>query len=427
MLAASERLATTGGKLPRMFKAVQLVAVVCAVASGPMVASAQDADGEVADTWVEEVEPSAPSTDDGLEPDASVANEVGEPLDEEVDGEAPGEDVIDSAVGVEVEPLEILLLPILLSENIDPVVGHHVSSAAIEHLSTAGYRVVDVDTMERAIRDTRTPARPSSAELWSVMFAAGAKRAAFFFVTAEAGQYVLQLQAASADGAGPFSGQAATASAELRGAVSALIDRVLPAPSAFDHAEAAAIQARSSEVYNFEDSRDQPEPLAPAATFQPALPPPAFARRPPAPDQGRRFEVALTTQAAFGIGDDFFYNHLVGVRAGVRLTRMWGLLLEFSYANLNGRDDREHSLLPILSVQARFTLSRRFPISLPVRLGVGYLFFNGPVVRASAGLNYALSDRFEIGLDVIAPIVWFRKDQETLASMTVGLEAIVRL
>lgn len=400
------------------------------------VASAQEVTEGLAETWAENASDEggvdAPTGDGAGEGEhAGASGESGGTAENNGDVEADESEprVLETAVSSSVasdnssemtRALELLVLPILLSENIDPVVGHHVSANAIEAFTAAGHTIVDVDRMERAIVQAGTPLRPSSAELWNVMFAADADRAVFFFVTARGGQYVVELRAASADGAGPFSGEVAASSSDLREAVVELCGRTLPPATSFDHEEAASIRARSQTVYDFEGTGGQNEPIARPSITSPFAPPPA-------PERGRLFELALTTQSAFGIGDEFFYNHLIGVRAGVRLTRMWAILFEFSYANLNGRDGREHSLLPLLSVQARFPLSRRLPLSLPVRFGVGYLFFNGPVVRASAGLNYALSDRFEIGLDIIAPIIWFRDNQDTLASMTIGLEAIVRL
>lgn len=313
-----------------------------------------------------------------------------------------------------VSQLRVLLLPILIAPGLDVSLGRHVSAPAIATLESMGYEMVSASAMQEAVQAARTPRYPSAADLWAVMFPADAERAVFLYISAARGQYEVELRAASADGTGPFSGNMTSTAEDLHDNVMQLVRNVMPAPAQYDEQAAAQIRAGSA--------------VSGAEAVQPM--PVSNARRPPirAPDPlGRRFELALTTQAAFGIGEETFYNHLIGVRAGVRLTPMWGLLLDLSYANLNGRDGRAHSFLPMLSLQARIRLSRSLGLSMPVRAGIGYLVKNGAVARFSAGLNLELGERFELGLDLVAPTIWFRPGLATIASMNVGLELIVRL
>jgi hypothetical protein len=46
---------------------------------------------------------------------------------------------------------------------------------------------------------------------------------------------------------------------------------------------------------------------------------------------------------------------------------------------------------------------------------VGYLAFNGPVGRISAGLAYGLSENWEIAADLLAPTLYFLPDRVAFA------------
>ncbi len=63
---------------------------------------------------------------------------------------------------------------------------------------------------------------------------------------------------------------------------------------------------------------------------------------------------------------------------------------------------------------------------MPIRAAIGYLPFNGPVLRLSAGINIPLSSRIELGFDILTPTFWFLPDQ-TVVSLNVAAELIYRL
>jgi hypothetical protein len=64
-------------------------------------------------------------------------------------------------------------------------------------------------------------------------------------------------------------------------------------------------------------------------------------------------------------------------------------------------------------------------VTIPLRAAVGYLPFNGPVIRLSAGLNYAISEHWEIGADILTPTFWILPDR-TAVSLNIALEGTYR-
>ena len=52
--------------------------------------------------------------------------------------------------------------------------------------------------------------------------------------------------------------------------------------------------------------------------------------------------------------------------------------------------------------------------------------FNGPFVRISAGLNLPISERVELGIDLIAPTFWVIPGRVAV-SADIGLELLYRL
>ena len=104
-----------------------------------------------------------------------------------------------------------------------------------------------------------------------------------------------------------------------------------------------------------------------------------------------------------------------------------GVVDGFSSAVLRGKDGRAHNILTYLQIEDRVRISSASDITIPLRLGIGYLPFNGPVVRFSAGLNLPVSSRVELQLDVLAPTFWILPNEQTAVSLNPALELIVRL
>jgi len=139
----------------------------------------------------------------------------------------------------------------------------------------------------------------------------------------------------------------------------------------------------------------------------------------------RRFQITLQTEAAFGTTPSFFYNHLAGARFDVRITRELLVGGYVGYVNAEGRGERVSNMLFLLQGEYRVRVSPTFDLTIPLRVALGYMPFNGPVIRISAGLNYPISEDFEIGIDLLAPTFWILP-QDVAFSLNVALEATYR-
>ncbi len=318
------------------------------------------------------------------------------------------------------------------TSGIDPVVGQHVTHVMRETLAQMGYTVSGRDETVAAAQQLRMPYPPGPADLWRMTQAASVDRAAFARVWAHEGQYVFELSVASADGSGPFFARGSSDAANLYPVVERLTRQAMPAPSAWDAAAAERYRSGTGLVASSPTSpgtqtTPAATPFAPAgSTGGPALRPQTPAEARAATSPGRRFQLSFATESAIGADSRRFYNHLLDLSLGVRLRRSILLSLHLEYANLNGRDQREHNLMPLLMVEKRLQLSPGLDLTIPIRGGLGFLPFNGPVVRISAGLNYALTDRFEVFADLLAPTFWI-VDQEVFVSMNVALGVTLRL
>ena len=133
-----------------------------------------------------------------------------------------------------------------------------------------------------------------------------------------------------------------------------------------------------------------------------------------------RFRLAVQTEAAFGVSGGSFYNQLAGARLDYRFTREIALGGYLGYANLKGMDGRAHSVLPYLNLEYEPRLGAS-AFGLPLRFGTGYLPNNGPYLRLSAGVSYAMSEHTAIAIDVLTPTFWVVHDR-SLVSLGTAVE-----
>ncbi len=302
--------------------------------------------------------------------------------------------------------------------GIDAVVGQYVDRTIREVATEMGYEVVPRAATVAAAQRLRMPYPPAPADLWRATYVARAHRGIFAKVWAHEGRYVTEVTVASVDGGGPFFARGTSGNEDLGEVVTRLVRETLPLATQWD-AAAAEQHARG---------QAQPQqPVTPAQTFTPRprlrrLP--AIRRRSTRPT--RRFDIALQTEAAFGVGSDFFYNHLFGARLGFRITTNSMLGLYFGYANLRGRDGRAGNMLMYLQYEHRLRPSMRSDFSIPIRAAIGYVPFNGPYFRLAAGVNIPLSSRVEIAFDILNPTFWLLPNS-TAVSFDVAAEMIFRL
>jgi hypothetical protein len=130
---------------------------------------------------------------------------------------------------------------------------------------------------------------------------------------------------------------------------------------------------------------------------------------------------ALRLEPQFGVSGGKFFNQLVVARLDYRFTSTVSLGPSIAYINLKGHDGRASNALFAIELEHRPTLGDGSPWAVPLRFSPGYLPQNGPVLRLSAGLSYALSPHVDIVLDAMAPTFWVIKNT-TVVSFGSGLE-----
>lgn len=307
--------------------------------------------------------------------------------------------------------------------GVDPIVGAHVTAQLRRTGAAMGYRVLSAAETGAAVARLRMPYPPTPADLWRLTYVAEAQRGAFARVWAQGGRYVVELVAASLDGTGPFYGRATAGAADLRQVVGQLAESTLPPPGRWSTTRTPPVGARPAPPPPTEEDRAAgASEASDAVTPRPA---PRRTRRAPEPI-GRRFQLVLQTEGAIGTSQDTFYNHLLGMRLDWRIARTLLLGAYVGYANLRGKAGRVGNLLAYLQIENRVRPSSRSSLTIPLRLAVGYLPFNGPVVRLAAGLNVPLSDRFELGFDLLTPTFWVLPDR-VVVSLDLAAELIWRL
>jgi len=134
-----------------------------------------------------------------------------------------------------------------------------------------------------------------------------------------------------------------------------------------------------------------------------------------------RVRYAFQVEPAFGVAGGSFYNQLAGARIDYRFTQEIALGGYLGYANLKGKDGRAHDVLPYLNLEYRPRLGQNGAFGLPLGFGTGYLPNNGPFLRLSAGLSYALGPQTEVMIAFFNPTFWVVHDR-TVISLGAAIE-----
>ncbi len=356
----------------------------------------------------------------GLAPSAARAQQADDPeLDDDVAegaSEAPASDPpVQIVVPIRPPPpaapaaprLRLIVIDVA-THGVDPVVGHVATLQMRETGAAMGYEVLDARSTVAAAQQLRMPYPPTPADLWRVTWVAQSQRGAFARVWADQGQYVIEVAVASLDGTGPFFARETASAENFREVVARALSQALPPPTAWQQQPVASAVARPRRR-----ARDE---LGHPSGVGIREPEPPF----------RRFQLTLQTEAVVGTTQGGFYNHLVGARLDVRITRELLLGAYVAYGNLQGRDDRVHNLLLLVQGEYRVRPAAGLDLTIPLRVAAGYLPYNGPVIRIAAGLNYAFSEDFEIGIDLVTPTFWILPD-EVAVSMDFAIDVTYRL
>jgi len=301
--------------------------------------------------------------------------------------------------------------------GVDPVVGRFVTDQMRRTAGEMGYSVLTRDETVAAAQRLRMPFPPTPADLWRVTYAASAQRGAFARVWAYAGRYVVEITVASIDGRGPFFARGTASAQQLTGEVDRLFRQALPPPAA------GPGQASQPGQPAQPGQPGQPGATATAtgASAAAATATGTQRRRHRRRRRINRFSAAVQTEAAFGASQDFFYNHLLGARLDFHVSREVAFGAYAGYANLRGKDGRVSNILMYLQLEDRVRVSSGSDLRVPLRLGVGYLPYNGAVVRLAAGLSYPLSRSLEIVFDILTPTFWVLPDR-TVVSLNLAVE-----
>jgi|GEM_PF-4165357 len=274
--------------------------------------------------------------------------------------------------------------------GVDPVVGQYVSQTMRATALELGYSVLTPEESVAAARRVRMPYPPAAADLWRATWSAQAARGAFARVWAYRGQYVVELTVASADGGGPFFARGSASAQELVATVARLTREAMPPPG----------------VTTTPSAQTAPGTPPTAAPGTPGIVEPATPPRRRRHGRARRWVLAVRADLAFGASRDFFFNALLGARIDYRITPDIRLGAYVGYANLRGKDGRANNLLVLAQIEDRVRISSGTDIRVPLRLGIGYLPGNGPVVRLAAGIGFPITNRLEMTFDILAPTFW---------------------
>ena len=281
--------------------------------------------------------------------------------------------------------------------DVDDVVADHLTQALVDGAASEGHAVLGAEATDRALASVMMPYPPASADLWRATRAANCARGLSARVWASGGKYVLEVSVASLDGMGPFLGRATATETSFDEVARQLVAAVLPSAREWRGFEAPV--------------EPNPEPPAPAHGAAGTRP-----RRAYLP-----FRLSAQTEGVFGVGTDFFYTQLVGARFDYFVSHDVALGAYAAYGNLRGKEGREHNLVAYLMAENRVELGRGARVTIPLRFALGYVPFNGPVVRLSGGVNVPLGRHFELGVDLIAPTFWILPNR-TVFALDVGAE-----
>lgn len=331
------------------------------------------------------------------------------------------------AAGTQAPPRQVVVVD-AITYGIAPVVGRVTSEQLRTTAAAMGYDILPQAEGVRAFQGMRMQYPPAPADLWRLGWATRSHRAVFARVWARDGRYIIEVIVASLDGQGPFVTTETSGAEDLRAAVDRALRQALPPRELWQGPEPSFVERTSVAPGGLTPVAVAGQPQARRRSAREELGHPTARdgrRWRPAEPEIRRFSLALQTEASVGTTQGGFYNHFVGMRLDVRITRDILVGLYAAYTNLEGRDGRVHDFFFMVQAENRIRPSSTLELTIPLRLGIGYLPFNGPVFRLAAGLNYALSPNWEIGVDLVAPTFYVLPERFAVA-FDFGLEVAYR-
>ena len=156
----------------------------------------------------------------------------------------------------------------------------------------------------------------------------------------------------------------------------------------------------------------------------PPAPAPTVAAQPTTPASTIPLRLAAQVEVASGVATGSFHNQLVGGRLDGQFSPHLSLGGYLAFASLKGKDGRTRAALTYAELEY-LTGDPSARLRFPFRFATGYLADNGPVVRASTGLSFAVGRKVDLVAE-LAPMVWLTNNQ-TLLSVNLALELAFRL
>lgn len=287
--------------------------------------------------------------------------------------------------------LEVLLLETRRDPRIDPVVGNFIDARVRFALSEAGWEALSKSDARALLRADRVSDGASMGPLRRLIVREEIALVIVPIVYASQGKYVVELWIARGDVDGVVAAQVASEAATLGPAIDALLEAKLPSVLEFDR-QAARNAAEQAE----EDERLLADAYRSART------------RSASPKRTHWAAISLSAGSAIGpaITRDRFSIHMLRTRLELRPRDRLGLGLIMGYANLPGQGGRAHNLPILGEINYRVPIAGVERFSVPIRFAMGYLPFNGPIMRTSVGLHVDLPKDWEIGFDVLSPTVF---------------------
>jgi len=328
--------------------------------------------------------------------------------------DAPGASPTPAAAAADGQQAGSVLLIQTSTLGVDPVVGEYVTTRLADTLGSMGYGRVSAERSWRAARRVGMPYPPAAADLWRAAWAAGAAHGVAAEVSARGGQYVLAITVACVDGRGPFVRSVFAGSEDLLDGASRLLSELLPLPGTapvggYQAAGGGARQPRYPVPGAANPSAREVWIAREGWSVSPSLP---------------RWNLAASAESALGLAEPAFLNHMTGLRLDLRVDREIFLAAGVHYANLAGREQRVHNVMPLLQIENRLSVGRTGALRIPLRAGLGYLPKNGPALRLSAGLAWRLGPRWQIGADLLSPMLWVLPGSRVALSMNLGLDLV---
>lgn len=305
---------------------------------------------------------------------------------------------------------QVLLLEPRRDPRIDPIVASFIDSRLRFLLADAQWAPLDAAEARATLRSNRMSENADFAQFRDVIVREQLALALLPIVYAAEGRYIVELWILRADAPGIVAAQVAAEANELGPAIDALLYAKLPRIADFDRAAAREAWLRADE-----DERRLAEAFSNARA------------REPSPKRTHWAALALASGSAIGpqLAGEGFYIHTLRTRLELRPRDRLGIGIILGYANLPGRNGREHNLPLLGELNYRVPIAGIRQLSLPIRFAVGYMPFNGPIIRTSVGVNIELTPEWELGADLISPAA-FRSPERFHFAFDLSLEATRR-